>query len=384
MIDKTLTYAVGLMSGTSLDGIDAALVAIKNEDTDISVELIGFETLDIPERVRKQILESSHPDTSSVEVITSLNMELGLLFSDAVTKVLESSSFDKPLDFVASHGQTIYHLPNAPEGLMRGTLQIGDPSFIAYNHKVPVVFNFRVMDMVVGGDGAPLVPYSEFLLYRDSVKTRLFQNIGGIGNVTVIPANASFDDVSAFDTGPGNMMINAATSYFYKEDYDKDGKHAANGSIILELLESLNAHPYLELEPPKSTGREMFGEDVVLKICETYPNNADDVIATLTRFTAESITNAYKKFIEPHHTIDEVVVGGGGAYNPVLMNHIKDLLPHTHVITQEDLGLSSDAKEAIAFAILGYETLRKKTNNIPSATGASRSVVLGQICPAVE
>ncbi|QIK70022.1 anhydro-N-acetylmuramic acid kinase [Erysipelothrix sp. HDW6C] len=374
-------YAVGLMSGTSLDGVDAVLVKIAGYGVNTEIEVIDFASYDIDDALRQRIIAVCHPDTSSVDLITSLNMELGKLWSLAVSKVLEQAGFEGTLDYIASHGQTIYHLPNAQAPLYRSTLQIGDPSYLAYDHQTQVVFNFRMMDMVAGGDGAPLVPYTEFVLYRQESETVLLQNIGGIGNVTVIPAGASLDDVSAFDTGPGNMMMNAAVMHFYEKPYDKDGVYGSKGTVIEPLYNELISHPYLNVQPPKSTGREMFGEDVVARICEMYPEQADDVIFTLTKFTAYTISDAYKRFVMPNHKIDQVVVGGGGAYNPILMRELRSMLPGIDVVTQEDLGHSSDAKEAIAFAILGNETLHGQASNVPTATGAKIPVILGQICP---
>lgn len=377
----TEKIAIGLMSGTSLDGVDAVLTKISGYGVDTNLEVLGFTSLDIDDTLRQKILNVSHPESSRVDDITSLNMELGMIWSNAVTKLLDETQYKGAIDFIASHGQTIHHLPNAKAPHVRSTLQIGDPSYLAYDHNTDVVFNFRMMDMVAGGDGAPLVPYTEFVLYRDANKTRLLQNIGGIGNVTVIPANAQLDDVSAFDTGPGNMMMNAAMAYFYQKPYDKDAAMAKQGHLIQDLFDTLATNPYLNITPPKSTGREMFGEDVVKEICERYPDQANDVLYTLTYFTAFTIAQAYKDFVMPHHTIDEVILGGGGAYNPLLVSLIDEMLDGVEVITQESLGFSSDAKEAIAFVILGNETLNKQPSNVPTATGASKPVILGQIQP---
>lgn len=377
----TEKIAIGLMSGTSLDGVDAVLTKISGYGVDTNLEVLGFTSLDIDDTLRQKILNVSHPESSRVDDITSLNMELGMIWSNAVTKLLDETQYKGAIDFIASHGQTIHHLPNAKAPHVRSTLQIGDPSYLAYDHNTDVVFNFRMMDMVAGGDGAPLVPYTEFVLYRDANKTRLLQNIGGIGNVTVIPANAQLDDVSAFDTGPGNMMMNAAMAYFYQKPYDKDAAMAKQGHLIKDLFDTLATNPYLNITPPKSTGREMFGEDVVKEICERYPDQANDVLYTLTYFTAFTIAQAYKDFVMPHHTIDEVILGGGGAYNPLLVSLIDEMLDGVEVITQESLGFSSDAKEAIAFVILGNETLNKQPSNVPTATGASKPVILGQIQP---
>ncbi len=372
---------IGLMSGTSLDGVDAVLVEIENYGVETKVEVLDFISYPISDDLKQRILENCVPETSSVDAITSLNVELGELWCDAVQHLLDHSSWDRPVDFIASHGQTIYHQPKPLNSFVRSTLQIGDPSTLAYRFKTDVVFNFRMMDMVDGGDGAPLVPYSEYLLYHSNEETTLLQNIGGIGNVTVIPKGSTLDDVRAFDTGPGNMMINAATAYYYNEAYDKDGNYATQGNIIPELLDNLLKHDYLQIQPPKSTGREMFGEDYVKQICDKYPDLANDVIATLTHFTALTIANSYKQFIIPNLPVDRVVLGGGGAYNPVLVSLIQEYLPEIPVLTQESLGHSSDAKEAIAFAILGNETLNRQSSNVPSATGAKHHLILGQISP---
>lgn len=373
-------YAVGLMSGTSLDGVDAVLVKLNGFGTDTQCEVIEFTSLDISDDLRSRILKASHPETSSVDLICSLNFELGDIWSQAVQKVLKKADFKGELDFVASHGQTIYHMPKAEKPFYRSTLQIGDPSQIAYDHHTQVVFNFRPMDMIAGGDGAPLVPYTEFILYSRKDESVLLQNIGGIGNVTIIPKNCGLEDVTAFDTGPGNMMMNAATAHFYNEPYDKDAQYGFKGQLIPELYDELINHPYLKLLPPKSTGREMFGEDVVADICKRF-TEPNDVIYTLTKFTAFTIADAYKKYVFDKLDVDQIILGGGGAYNPLLIKELKEMLPDDSVVTQEDLGFSSDAKEAVAFAILGNETLNNVASNVPSATGSDRRVVLGQICP---
>lgn len=373
-------YAIGLMSGTSLDGVDAVLVSFEGAGIDTKLETIAFESFDIPERLRDQILRACQISTSNVALISSLNFELGKLFSDAVTNLLDKSQFKGKLDFIASHGQTIFHMPIAEGEYVRSTLQIGDPSYLAYDHKTRVVFNFRVADMVDGGDGAPLVPYTEYLLYRQKDKSILLQNIGGIGNVTIIPKNASIEAVSAFDTGPGNMMMNAACAHFYNVNYDKDGLYAKEGKLIEALYESLLEEPYLKVAPPKSTGRELFGEDRVLELCQKY-TNANDVIYTLTKFTAYTISQAYRDFIFDVTPIDQIIIGGGGAYNPTLMEEIRNFLPEYEVIDQEALGYSSDAKEAIAFALLGNECLNNIAGNVPGATGSKNRLILGQVAP---
>lgn len=375
-----IQYGVGLMSGTSLDGIDAALVKIEGIGLDAKVELLHFYTEEYSDEMRDRILKLSDPKTSNIMDLTSLNLELGYVFSGVVSRMLQASSFSGKLDFIASHGQTIYHIPKAILGQIRSTLQIGDPSPIAFDHEVPVIFNFRMMDIVAGGEGAPLVPYTEMVLYHNPNKTRLLQNIGGIGNVTILDKTASLEDVWAFDTGPGNMMMNAAVEYYYKEAYDKDGNYGRQGKIIPEIYDELCKDPYLTIEPPKSTGREHYTKEFVDSICSRY-DDANSVITTLTAYTAYSIAQSYKDYIFIKHEVDEIILAGGGAYNPLLVEMIQDMLPDYKVMVQEDLGFSSDAKEAIAFALLGHATLNREANNAPRATGANQPVILGQIQP---
>src|SRR5699024_10428503 len=255
-----MTYAIGIMSGTSLDGVDAALVNITGVNEETEVELIAFETLGIPEEIDQQIRESFSIESSNSALISSLNVELGELFADAAIKVSKTAKINlKDVDFIASHGQTIYHIPEESEKYRASTLQVGEAAIIAEKTGCTVVSNFRPRDMAVGGQGSPIVPYSEYILYRHNKHTRLLQNIGGIGNVTVIPPNASLNDLVAFDTGPGNMIINELTQHFYNESYDKDGKYAQEGNVNQEVLEDWMKHPFILREPPKTTGREEFG-----------------------------------------------------------------------------------------------------------------------------
>lgn len=376
-------YAVGLMSGTSLDGIDAALVKIKGCGENTKVKLIDFINEELPSSVKDEIKECCDVHKSNVEEICSLNFKLGYLFADAVKKVCNKANLDiKNLDFIGSHGQTIYHIPKAYGNVSKSTLQIGEPAVIAYETKTMVVSNFRTMDMAAGGEGAPLVPYTEYIIYRCG-KNRALQNIGGIGNVTVVPENCSIDDVYAFDTGPGNMIIDELVKRLKGLNYDKGGHIASCGHVNEELLNELMKNEYFEIAPPKTTGRELFGSQFVDKLLEKWGSlSAEDIIATATMFTAKSISDSYRKFIFNKHKIDEVILGGGGSYNLTLLKMIKSLLPECRVLTQEDLGFSSDAKEAIAFAILANETLNHKSSNLCNATGAKERVILGNITPS--
>ncbi|KPL58658.1 anhydro-N-acetylmuramic acid kinase AnmK [Rossellomorea vietnamensis] len=378
--------AVGLMSGTSVDGVDAALVSIEGSGTDTVVELVHYSATPFPHRVKKKIFDVMSPSDSSTPLLSSLHFELGDVYAHAVEKVCTEAGISvDELTFIGSHGQTVYHQPFHTEDSVPSTLQIGEPSVIAYRTRTQVVSNFRSMDMAAGGEGAPLVPYTEFLLYRKKDGGRLLQNIGGIGNVTVLPRNCSLEEVFAFDTGPGNMVIDGLCERLFGLSFDEDGAIAARGSVHPEA-----ARRWMEWEaeffqkaPPKSTGRELFGEVFVKRILDEYSHLAkEDLIATATYFTALSISDAYKTFVFPQHPINEVIIGGGGSYNKTLLQMMRELLPEVTIFIQEDIGYSSDAKEAIAFALLANETLHGNPGNVPGATGAKKPVILGSITPS--
>lgn len=373
--------AVGLMSGTSLDGIDAALVNIEGYGLDTKVNLVEFENYNIPDDIKREIKRACLEDESSVDLICSLNFKLGELFADAVINICNKAMVDiKELDYIASHGQTIYHIPRSKGDLVKSTLQIGEASVIAYRTNTLVVSNFRVMDMAAQGEGAPLVPYTEYILYSEKGKGIALQNIGGIGNVTVLPSSNRIDDIFAFDTGPGNMAIDEACNILYGIPYDKNGEIASTGTVNNEMLDELLNVKYIHEKPPKTTGREDFGQRFVEKFILRYSHlKSEDIVATLTMFTAKTIAYNYKRFIIPNNKLEKVIIAGGGAYNKTLIKFIKEELKGIDVLIQEDLGFSSDAKEAIAFAILGNETLNNNFSNVPSATGANEKVILGQI-----
>ncbi len=372
---------VGIMSGTSLDGVDTVLVEITGVGLDTKIYVLGYNEYPISEKLRAKIKEVSLEETSRVDLICSLNFELGQLFSDAVTALLKRTGYrDEDLDFIASHGQTICHLPYGGKDLVASSLQIGEPAVIAYDHNTQVISDFRVMDVAAKGQGAPLVPFSEYVLYGQEGKNIALQNIGGISNVTFLPGR--LDGILAFDTGPGNMMINEACNRLYDIPYDDQGKIAKRGRVIDKMLEELLSHPYFHKLPPKSTGREEFGEQFTAGLLERYQDcSKKDIVATLTMFTAKSIAFHYKRDILSRFPIDEMIIGGGGSHNLTLVGWIKDELKDIKVLTQDEIGYSSDAKEAIAFAILGNETLHGNPANVIGATGAKRPVVLGKITP---
>ncbi|TJY42300.1 anhydro-N-acetylmuramic acid kinase [Cohnella pontilimi] len=376
-------YAVGLMSGTSVDGIDAALVEIAGEPgSPREVRLIAFENTAFPADVRKEIFELFDPAKATLDRVGRMNVALGELYAAAALSVIaEAGVAPGEIAFIGSHGQTIYHAPEH-----RYTVQIGEGAVIAARTRIPCVSDFRPADIAVGGQGAPLVPFTEYLLYRETERTLLLQNIGGIGNVTVIPDGCSPDQVYAFDTGPGNMLIDGVVSRLTggSQTMDTGGAMARKGMVDAELLRELQREEYYALQAPKTTGRERFGAAYVeelLRLGEERGLSAEDLVTTVTMLTAWSIGDAYDRFIRDRHPADLMLVGGGGSYNPVLMQFLKQEMEGkgVPVKTQEEAGGNSDAKEAVAFALLADCTMAGIPGNLPAATGASRPVVLGKI-----
>jgi anhydro-N-acetylmuramic acid kinase len=380
--ERPARYVIGLMSGTSVDGVDAALVRVSGSRRETVAELLHFVTYPFPEALRQRVLDVSH-GTGNAEEVSRLNVGLGHLFADAAEAVLTASGISRALlDIVASHGQTVSHTPDDA-----ATLQIGDAAVIAQRLGVPVVSDFRAADRAAGGQGAPLVPYADWCLLTHPTKSRAIQNIGGIGNVTYLPANATPQQVLGFDTGPGNMLIDRAVGYISDgtETFDRDGCYSALGTVQTDVLETLLNDPFLLAKPPKSAGREQFGEKYFQQLILgqkmtapwLLPDPPYDAVATLTAFTAFSIVDAYQRFLPAMP--DEVIVGGGGTRNPTLMRMLSERLSPIPVLTHEDVGINSDAKEAIAFAILANETMLGNPSNLPSVTGAKRPVIQGKI-----
>lgn len=383
---KPERLAIGLMSGTSADGVDAALIRISGHGVDTRVKQVGFSFLPFAPEQRRRVLALAEGNFGGAKELCQMSFWLGQLYAEACLKVCrESGVSPEKIDFVGSHGQTVYHLPVAEAYLdkaVRGTLQIGEASLIAEALHCPVVSDFRVRDMAAGGLGAPLVPYTEFLLYRSEERTVALQNIGGIGNITLLPKGCSLNEVQAFDTGPGNMVMDALVSRMTegKCSYDEGGRLAAEGSISQELLRWMLKDPYLAQRPPKTTGRERYGAgylEALLKQADRLGVTAEDTLATATRFTAECIRRAVEDYCTPRP--EWLIVGGGGSLNPTLMAHIRKVLPDCRVMVNEDLELDSNAKEAVAFAILANECLFASCNNAPAATGAAHPVVMGKI-----
>ena len=387
---KEVRRVVGMMSGTSVDGVDAALVEISGTDSEPKVKLLAFENKPYPPQVREKIFSLFTPANATVDKVGYMNFLLGEIYAKSALSVIEKAGM-KPeeIDVIGSHGQTIWHapIPESPDGIpVAYTVQIGEGSVIAERTGILTVSDFRVADMAAGGQGAPLVPFSEYLLYRREKETILLQNIGGIGNMTVMPAGAKPRDVFAFDTGPGNMIIDAVISAVTggEKTYDAGGETAAEGRVCNALLDMLKEEPYYRQPLPKTTGREHFGVQYTEKILSWWKENpipVEDLLATVTDLTAYSIADAYERYVLPKYRASEIIVGGGGSYNATLLRFMKERFASHGVAvrTQEDLGLSSDAKEAVAFALMADCCMRDKANTLPSVTGAEHPAVMGKI-----
>ena len=382
---------LGLMSGTSVDGIDVALVRIAPSiaDNAAHARLENFATVPFPAAVRAEVLRVAEGTSVSTADISQLNFRLGQLFAEAALRAC--GKFRVPLrriSLIGSHGQTVFHQGRPSRFLgakVASTLQIGEPAVIATLTGVTTVGDFRPADMAVGGQGAPLVPFGDYLLYRDARRGRAVLNIGGIANVTIIPKAAPPSSVLAFDTGPGNMVIDALVRHFThgRHGFDADARMAARGRALPALLDALFAEKYFCQPPPKSAGREQYGQPYVENILawgRRHRARPEDLVRTATVFTALSISAALHRWVLPRTPIAQLIVSGGGARNPLLLAQLSAALGGIEVTTTEALGLPGDAKEAFIFAVLADETLHGRPANLPSATGASRPAILGKIC----
>lgn len=377
--NKKARFVVGLMSGTSCDGVDAVLVRLKGTGPGLAMKLIAHQNFAYTPQFRTQLL-AEHMDAKE---ISQLSFELGERFADACAEMSKTAEEEGvEVDFIASHGHTVAHYP-PPHNTRVGSLQIGESAVVAERMKLPVVSDFRQRDMAAGGQGAPLIPYADWLLFRKLGRNVACLNIGGIANFTVVTPD--FQDVVAFDTGPGNMIIDGAVRLLSRGEFqmDEDGQAAAKGMVVDEFLEYLLSHPYFDKVPPKSTGREEFGTEVYLRdaLASRRDQAYEDLVATVTTAVARSIANAYNRFIQPEYEIDHMIVAGGGSRNKTLMALLRRMTGGLKVFTSDQYGIPPGAREAIAFAILGNETVCGTPSNVPQATGASRPVVLGKITP---
>jgi len=396
-------FALGLMSGTSMDGVDAALVRLTGSPDQPRVRLMAFITVPYPPEIAEWIMRVAAGEQTTSGAVSQLNFLLGGLFADAALRVCRAAHVSpRRVSVIGSHGQTIYHqgrpepIPGHKVTACPNTLQIAEPAVIAERTGAPVVADFRTADMAAGGQGAPLVPMVDYLLLRDARKGTVALNVGGIANVTVIPATAKPQDVFGFDTGPGNMVSDALMRHFTggREYYDSGGRVAARGKVNEPMLADMLCHPFFSQPPPKSAGREQFGQAFVARYFLPRPSvpsttgegskgrgraRFEDMLRTSLELTARTIVDALARFVFPQTRIDRLIVSGGGAHNRTLLKRLAELLPQVTIEPSDRYGLPVDAKEAIAFAILADRTIHGLPGNLPRVTGARRPVVLGKI-----
>lgn len=373
------------MSGTSADGVDAAVVDIDGR----RAKVVAFDTFPYTRPLRKAIFRLFDSQTSRVDDICHYNFVLGEVFADAAVRLCATNRIPlKSIHLIGSHGQTIRHDPvgrRSVRRIIRSTLQIAEPSVIAQRTGITTVADFRPRDIAAGGQGAPLVPYADYFMLADTHKSRAVQNIGGVANVTFLPAKCKPSDIIAFDTGPGNMIIDGITEIVTagRCKYDRNGNMAATGKVDGALLKHLLSNPYFRRRPPKTAGREQFGAayaDMLYRQGRAFALTDQDLIATATALTARSIADAYRRFLPA--APDEIILCGGGAHNCTLVDMLKNEIPSAKMLRTDDFGISTDAKEAVSFAILAYAAVKGLPNNLPGATGADSPVILGKIIPA--
>lgn len=381
---KSERLIIGLNSGTSMDSMDIALVRINGSGMSAHLHLQMYNHFLFPDGLKEHFLSAI--DSGSLTDISQLNVLLGRVFANTVNQFIELLGIKaEDIDLIGSHGQTIFHHPTAERFFrypIRSTLQIGDPSVIAQETGILTVGDFRSADVAAGGSGAPLTPYLDYIVFRSDTRNRGVLNIGGIANFSVLTKNTSLYEMKAFDTGPGNMMIDYIVQKFFDVPCDKDGEIARSSTHHAELLEELMRHPYLFQSLPKSTGREIFGQHYCQHLIAHYPSlTPEEFVSTFTEFTARSVHDQYRRFVEPHAPWDELIVSGGGARNTFLMERLKFHFKNVDMKFSSDFNIPTDAKEAILFALLANEAISGNPANIPHVTGAKKKAVLGKICP---
>lgn len=372
LMAKPRRRVVGLMSGTSVDGIDAVLVELAGSGADIGHQILAFDTVTMSDGLRCEVFDLFGAG-ASLDALCRVNFALGEAFAEAALKIIKQAGFEPDaVDLIGSHGQTVRHLPT--DG---ATLQIGEAAVIAARTGVVTVADFRPADMAAGGEGAPLVPLADRLLFAHPQESRLLLNIGGIANITALPAGGA--NGLAFDLGPGNMLVDAAVAHFSvgRQRFDRNGERARRGRVDEALLAQLLQHEFLKCAPPKSTGREQFGVQMLLEILDRGKWDEDDLVATLTAFTVRSVADGIARYCPSGYA--GLWVAGGGAHNPQMIAGLQQALPDVPVASLAALGVDPDAREALAFAVLANETLMGQAGNVPAATGARRPVVLGKI-----
>lgn len=376
------------MSGTSVDGVDACLARIVGSGRAVSIEVKGKYELPYSSELRDTILRNSNPETSNVHEISQLNVRLAHEYKRAIDALLKTASttYDE-IDLIGSHGQTIYHVPEPGDCAgedTTSTLQIGDPSTLAKLTGVPVVGDFRLADMALGGQGAPLVPYLDVALFGHQTENRVLLNLGGIANVTLVPAANVAGSVIAFDTGPSNMISDLLCQELLSERYDAGGERALAGTANTRVVDEYLSDEYFALAPPKSTGREFFGSDYMHRFLTSLrsagTSTTEDILASACLLTVESVVLGIDTFLRPRHQIDRLIAAGGGIHNKAIMSGIAERISPTPLEVTGDYGMDPDVKEAVCFALFAHETMNGVASNVPSVTGAARPAIMGKIC----
>jgi anhydro-N-acetylmuramic acid kinase len=386
MSAKTMIVA-GIMSGTSADGVDVALVRIAPGKLRPKITLLAHHGFAFSPALRRAVLAAMNAASTSTAELARLNWRLGIAYAEAVSATLKRHPVK--LDLIGCHGQTLYHQPRPAAYAGRRfacTWQLGEAQLIAATLGIPVVSNFRPADMLAGGQGAPLVPLLDYALFADSRRGRVLQNIGGIANLTAIPAGAAPENLIAFDTGPGNMVMDALSQLLFGKPFDLNGDLAAEGVVLAPVLSGALRNPYFQLKPPRTAGREQFGREYAARFaanCRRHSGKPEDALATATALTAETIAQSYKKFVrrKMKSAAVDYIVSGGGARNATLMAMLAQRLKPMgcELAVSEEFGLPAEAKEAAAFALLAWQTWHRLPGNVPAATGAARPAILGQV-----
>ncbi len=384
LVEKQRFTAVGLMSGTSMDGVDAALVAMDADPVRPSVELLGFTTSPYPEELRESLSDFASGGQATADDVAILQTSVAVAFAAAFFDVCRSAGADaRAVDFIGSHGQTVAHVPPGSGSAIAGTLQLGPPSMVAALTGITTVGDFRGGDVAIGGQGAPLAPYCDFMLRRSEQSGRVILNLGGIANLTWLPRGGDANSVVAFDAGPGNMVTDALFRALFpgQGDFDEDGVRAATGTASEEVCAEMMAHPFFAAAPPRSAGHREFGPPFAWtfkRVAETRGLTREDILATATLLTVSAVDDAMRRFV-PEGGIDEVFVTGGGARNRAMTARLEARLGGVPVRPIDELGVPAEAKEAVDFAFLAREALLGRRNAIRSVTGAARELVLGTI-----
>ncbi len=376
-------YVIGINSGTSVDSLDVVLVKIKGFDISTEIKVLKYQEYKYPEGIRNLVFECFSNSSSTVEKICSLNFVLGRFYAKKIMEFIKTAPV-KNIDFIGSHGQTVYHNPSNKKvcGIStKSSLQLGDPSVIAAITGIDTVGEFRYSDIALGGDGAPLVPFLDYILFRDKNKSRLLVNIGGISNITFLDKNCNKKDIVAFDTGPGNILIDLSMKLLFNKDFDTNGTIASKGKFDREIFDILRkTDKFIYRKPPKSSGREHYNYPLLQRILNERKFLREDIINTLTYYTYFGIRFNVENFINKN--IDEVYITGGGSKNLYLMKLLREFFGEKKIKKFDFYGINESNKEAVLFAILANEAMNRNPANIPSVTGSKDNVILGKICYA--